>query len=82
MLIRTKQRKIHTAISLNHFWVLLCHFAFLYVRGPHKIAFVTRTCEIFSGKAEGQKRHRHSQSYVEDAFWPDNAAGGDCSRSK
>jgi hypothetical protein len=51
-------------------------------RGPLKIAFVTRTCEIFSGKAEGQNRRRHSQSYVEDEFWPDNAAGGDCSRSQ
>ncbi|MHC4534139.1 MAG: hypothetical protein ACYS6K_09315 [Planctomycetota bacterium] len=40
-----------------------------------------RTSEIFSGKAEGQNRRRHSQSYVEDEVWPDNAAGGDCSRS-
>ncbi|MBN1806136.1 MAG: hypothetical protein JW837_12880, partial [Sedimentisphaerales bacterium] len=49
---------------------------------PLKIAFVMRTSEIFSGKAEGQNRRRRSQSYVEDVFWPDNAAGGNCSRSK
>jgi len=49
----------------------------LKIREPLKIAFVTRTCEIFSGKAEGQNRRRHSQSYVEDEVWPDNAAGGD-----
>jgi hypothetical protein len=44
------------------------------LRGTLKIAFVTRTSEIFSALAEGQNRHRHSQSYVEDEFWPDNAA--------
>jgi hypothetical protein len=37
--------------------------------------------KIFSGKAEVQNRHRHSQNYVEDAFWPDNAAGGNFCRS-
>jgi hypothetical protein len=43
-----------------------------------KIAFVTRTSEIFSDKAEGQNRRRNSHSYVEDEFWPDNAVGGNC----
>jgi hypothetical protein len=52
------------------------------IKGASKIAFVTRTSEIFTGKAEGQNRRRHSQSYVEDEFWPDNAAGGNCSRSQ
>jgi hypothetical protein len=41
-----------------------------------------RTSEIFSALAEGQNRRRHSQSYVKDEFWPDNAADGDCSRSQ
>ena len=52
------------------------------LREPLKIAFVTRTSEIFSGKAEGQNRRRRSQSYVEDEFWPDNATGENCSRSQ
>jgi hypothetical protein len=50
------------------------------LRESLKIAFVTKTSEIFSGKAEGQNRRSHSQSYVEDEFWPDNAVGGNCSR--
>ncbi len=52
------------------------------LREPLKIAFVTRTSEIFSGKAEGQNRRKRSQSYVEDEFWPDNATGENCSRSQ
>jgi hypothetical protein len=56
-------------------------FTLFLLRVPLKIAFVMRTSEIFSGKAEGQNRRRRSQSYVEDEFWPDNAGGGNCSRS-
>jgi hypothetical protein len=60
------------------FYSYMCY----YIKEPQKIAFVTRTSEIFSGKAEGQNRRRHSQSYVEDTFWPDNVAGANCSRSQ
>ena len=59
-------------------------------REPVKIAFITRPSdtkrsgepgtEIFAGKADGQNSHRRSQSYVEDRFWPDNAASRNCSR--
>ena len=31
------------------------------LREPLKIAFITRTSEIFSALAEGQNRHRHSR---------------------
>jgi hypothetical protein len=48
---------------------------------PLKIAFVTRTSEIFSGKAEGQIRRRHSQNFVEDDFDLITPPSGDCSRS-
>jgi hypothetical protein len=37
-------------------------------RGPRKIAFVTRKCEIFSDKAEGQNRRRHSQAISRTHF--------------
>jgi hypothetical protein len=37
-------------------------------RVPLKIAFVTRTSEIFSGKAEGQNRRRHSQAISRTLF--------------
>jgi hypothetical protein len=46
-----------------------------------KTAFVARTSEIFSHKAEVQNRRRRSQNYVEDEFCADNAARGNCSRS-
>jgi hypothetical protein len=39
-------------------------------REPLKIAFVTRTSEIFVSEAEVQNRRRRSCNYVEDDFWP------------
>ena len=40
------------------------------LRVPLKIAFVTRTSEIFDSEAEVKNRRRHSCNYVEDDFWP------------
>jgi hypothetical protein len=37
---------------------------------PLKIAFVTRTSEIFVSEAEVKNRRRRSFNYVEDDFWP------------
>jgi hypothetical protein len=51
-------------------------------RGGFKAAFVARTSEIFSRKAEVQNRRRSSQSYVEDEFCADNAVRGNYSRSQ
>jgi hypothetical protein len=53
-----------------------------YTRSGFKTAFVTRTSEIYSRKAEVQNRRRHSQSYVEDEFCADNTARVNCSRSQ
>ncbi len=39
-------------------------------REPLKIAFVTRTSEIFVSEAEVKNRRRRSCNYVEDDFWP------------
>ncbi len=39
-------------------------------REPLKIAFVTRTSEIFVSEAEVKNRRRRSFNYVEDDFWP------------
>jgi hypothetical protein len=40
------------------------------LREPLKIAFVTRTSEIFVSEAEVKNRCRRSFNYVEDDFWP------------
>ncbi|GEM_PF-1457225 len=40
------------------------------MREPLKIAFVTRTSEIFVSEAEVKNRRRRSFNYVEDDFWP------------
>jgi hypothetical protein len=54
---------------------------FILTRSGFKTAFVVRTSEVFSRKAEVQNRRRRSQSYVEDEFCADNVARGNCSRS-
>jgi len=50
------------------------------LRGPLKIAFQTKTSELFAGKAEGQNGPEAMLFTVEDAFWPDNVASGERSR--
>jgi hypothetical protein len=40
------------------------------IREPLKIAFVTRTSEIFVSEAQVKNRRRRSCNYVEDDFWP------------
>jgi hypothetical protein len=40
------------------------------LREPLKIAFVTRTSEVFVSEAEVKNRRRRSFNYVEDDFGP------------